>query len=203
MRIGRLMGIAAVVALILGSFLNPENTVLDTIAFFAMAVVLIPITLDVLWAHFKKVESAEPGDGGERADAFARQLEDGNKALRARDFDTAAVSFEAAEDLIGGQLSVALAEAELYVQTGRMAEAIRLLEGTEPLHAGNAWFHFEFARALCLAGAIDRAVKQLGVALAIDPSLREWFGAEQAFQRLSGHPEIRALLAQGSSQREP
>src|SRR6266487_3730817 len=113
MRIGRLLGVSAMVALILGSFLNPENTILDTLAFFTLAIVLMPIALELLWTQFRPAEASEAGDGSERAEAFATQLEEGKKALQAGDFVAAGACFEAAEALIGGQLSVALAEAEL------------------------------------------------------------------------------------------
>lgn len=101
---------------------------------------------------------------------------------------------ELAAALRPGDISVAISLGWCYKRTHRLAQAIDALERAERAHPDAPLLHYNLACYWSLAGNTDRAIQELGLAIAIDPDLKEKIATEPDFDPLRGRPEFDRLI---------
>ncbi len=117
------------------------------------------------------------------------------EALRSEGrFRDALLPLERAAALKPEHLGVAISLGWCYKRTHRLAQAIDALERAAREHPEEPLLHYNLACYWSLVGNAPKAIEALGMALDLDPSLRERIGAESDFQTLHAHPEFARLV---------
>ncbi len=83
--------------------------------------------------------------------------------------------------------------AACHRRTHDYASAVSVLGTATSHNPEDAFLHFDLARSLSLAGAVDRSLLELQWALDLEPLLRKRLLRENAFELLREHPEFRAI----------
>jgi tetratricopeptide (TPR) repeat protein len=101
---------------------------------------------------------------------------------------------ERAAALRPGHIGVAIALGWCYKRTHRLAQAIDALERAERAHPDEPLIHYNLACYWSLAGNLERALVELGMALDLDGDLRDKIAGESDFDALRHHPEFERLV---------
>ena len=93
-----------------------------------------------------------------------------------------------------GHVGVAIALGWCYKRTHKLAQAIDALDRAVRREPDVPLLHYNLACYWSLAGDVPKALNALGVALDLDPDLRDRIGAEPDFDALRGHPAFDRLV---------
>ena len=110
----------------------------------------------------------------------------------------ALAELQKAADLRPGDVHVALAQGWCFKRTHRLAQAIDVLERALRTHPEAAMLRYNLACYLSLAGDAERCLKELRIALRLEPKLRPLIPIEADFEPVRGLPGF-ARIASGEA----
>jgi tetratricopeptide (TPR) repeat protein len=125
---------------------------------------------------------------------FEASLLKGEALLAVKQFRDALKSLEVAAGFRPGDPRVALALGWCYKRTNRLAQAIDSLVRALRDHPDQALLHYNLACYWSLAGNTNDALRELAIALDLNPELRALVSHETDFDRLRGNADFERLI---------